>query len=145
MFKFLNSVKVSDNTWKMAFNFLYGDSQGLIQQVESSDKYKLTTGNLAWFDVKQFEIKNLKAVFHYANNVSEVTLNRHEWAKSTCTCGFFLKNYSCYHVLVVALKFKYIRCAHIKIGWTSLFLRFLFLFYSTENSESGNDFSFFFR
>ncbi len=64
MFKFLNSVKVSDNTWIMAFNFLYGDSQGLIQQVESNDKFKLTTGNLAWFDVKQFEIKNLKAVFH---------------------------------------------------------------------------------
>ena len=56
----------------------------------------------------QFEIKNLKAVFHYANNVSEVTLNRHEWSKSTCTCCFFLKNYSCYHVLEIAFKFKYI-------------------------------------
>ena len=108
MFKFVNSVIVLDNTWIMAYNFLYGDSQGLIQQFESTDKFKLTTGNHGWFDVKQFEIKKLKAVFHYANNVSEVTLNRHEWAKSTCKCCFFLKNYSCYHVLEIAFKFKYI-------------------------------------
>ena len=52
MFKFVNSVIVLDNTWIMAYNFLYGDSQGLIQQVESTDKFKLTTGNHGWFDVK---------------------------------------------------------------------------------------------
>ena len=75
---------MADNTWVMAYNFLYGDTHGLIQQVESSDQFKLTTGNHAWSNVKQFEIKNFKAAFHYANNVSEVTLNRHEWAKSTC-------------------------------------------------------------
>ena len=50
-----------------------------------------------------FDIKNLKAVFHYANNVSEVTLNRHEWSKSTCTCCYFLKNYRP-HIYLFLLK-----------------------------------------
>jgi hypothetical protein len=65
MFKFVNSVKMSDNTWIMAYNFLYGDSQGLIQQVVSTDKFKLTTGNHAWFDVKQFEIENFITLIMY--------------------------------------------------------------------------------
>jgi hypothetical protein len=61
------------------------------KQIDGSNVYKLTRGNVGWFDVKQFEIKNLKAVFHYSDNVSEVSIKSQEWAKSTCTCCFFLK------------------------------------------------------
>ena len=107
IYRFHDSIKVTENSWIMAYNFLHGESKGHLKQVDSTDKFKLTRGNVEWFNVNQFDIKNLKAVFHYANNVSEVTLNRHEWSKSTCTCCYFLKNYSCYHVLVMALKLEF--------------------------------------
>ena len=38
-----------------------------IQQINASSVYKLTRGNEEWFEVKQFDIKNLRVLFHYSN------------------------------------------------------------------------------
>ncbi len=91
MFKFINSIQIPDNNWRMAYALLFSETEGHTKQIDASNVYKLTRGNVGCFDVKQFEIKNLKAVFHYSDNVSEVSLNSQERAKSTYTCCFFLK------------------------------------------------------
>ena len=38
--------------------------------------------------------------------VKKITLDRSNWTQSRCTCSFFLKNYFCYHVIVVAVNEK---------------------------------------
>jgi hypothetical protein len=91
IFKITNSILIPDNNWRMAYAFLFTETKA---------------------HTKQIEIKNLKAVFHYSDNVSEVSLNSQEWAKTTCTCCFFCKNYHCYHVLVIVFMLIYTEIPH---------------------------------
>ena len=39
---------------------------------------------------------------NYSNIFLLINLNKDDWAKSKCSCGWFMKNYNCYHLIVVA-------------------------------------------
>ena len=39
----------------------------------------------------------------YNRGVRLVKLNKESWTDSTCSCGWYLKNYNCYHLIVVAV------------------------------------------
>ena len=40
------------------------------------------------------------------SNVHLIEINIENWAKSTCNCSWFLKNYKCYHVIAIAANEK---------------------------------------
>ena len=43
--KYLNSIKIPDNSWRMAKAFLYSETRGHTKQIYVSNVYKLTRGN----------------------------------------------------------------------------------------------------
>ena len=43
---------------------------------------------------------------NYFTKVRIIKLNNETWAKSKCSCGFFMKNYNCYHLISVAANLK---------------------------------------
>ena len=45
---------------------------------------------------------NFDGFVEYFNNVRLIKLNRENWAKSKCSCGWFMKNYTCYHLIALA-------------------------------------------
>ena len=42
----------------------------------------------------------------YFRRVRIIKLDRENWAKSSCSCSWYLKNYSCYHLIAVATQEK---------------------------------------
>ncbi len=38
----------------------------------------------------------------YFRRVRIIKLDKWNWAKSSCSCSWYLKNYSCYHLIAVA-------------------------------------------
>jgi hypothetical protein len=49
IYRFHDSIKLTEKSWIMAYNFLHGESKGHLKQVDSTDKFKLTRGNVEWF------------------------------------------------------------------------------------------------
>ena len=45
---------------------------------------------------------DLDSFLGYFAVVRVINLNKDDWAKSKCSCGWFMKNYNCYHLIVVA-------------------------------------------
>ena len=43
---------------------------------------------------------------NYFTKVRIIKLNNEAWAKSKCSCGFFKKNYNCYHLISMAANLK---------------------------------------
>ena len=68
--------------------------------------------------------KNMKCSFDefvsYFEKVHLVKLNKENWAKSTCNCTWFLKNYNCYHLIAVAVNENLVEvpleCKNVSIG-----------------------------
>jgi hypothetical protein len=103
---FSRQLKISNETWKLAYNFLISKDSVL---QKNGDDFILTKQDKSKFIKKKFIYGNYSS-FKYIDfntavaymNVKKVSLNRVEWTESKCTCGFFQKNYICYHVIAVA-------------------------------------------
>jgi hypothetical protein len=97
-FKF--GVKVKDETWKLADNFLYRcESKGLIKKLTSQDTYVVTRfENLIDYDLvyenfDKLSYVNFEEFIECCKHVHIVNFNRTKWADSKCTCRYYLKKY----------------------------------------------------
>jgi hypothetical protein len=43
---------------------------------------------------------------NFFKKVRLITLDKENWAKSTCNCSWYLKNYYCYHLIALAANLK---------------------------------------
>ncbi len=110
---FKTSVKVKDEKWKLADNFLYrGESKGIIKKLTNQDTYVVTRfENLINYDLiyENFEKMGFNSFEEYmecCKHVHVVIFDLNKWAESKCTCSYYMKKYHCYHIFVVAVNEK---------------------------------------
>ena len=106
---FYDTPNVTNNSWTMAYEFVYQSGQAVIQKGKSvfivSRKEHKSFIIPLFVNGKYDLIKSdFDAFIEYFKKVRLVKLNTENWAKSSCTCGWYLKNYSCYHLIAVATK-----------------------------------------
>ena len=58
---------------------------------------------------------DLDSFLGYFAVVRVINLNKDDWAKSKCSCGWFMKNYNCYHLIVVATNTGLVNIPSIKM------------------------------
>ncbi|CAF0706525.1 unnamed protein product [Brachionus calyciflorus] len=92
--------------YKISYDILISETS-ILQN--NGDDFVLTTKDKSKFIKKKFiygdyySFKNVD--FDTAvcfMSVAVVSLNRKDWVDSKCTCGHFLKNYICFHLIAVA-------------------------------------------
>ena len=110
-FKF--GVKVKDETWKLADNFLYRiESKRIIKKLTSQDTYVVTRFeslidyDLIYENFDKLSYASFEEFIECCKHVHMVNFNRIKWADSKCTCRYYLKKYHCYHIFVVAVNEK---------------------------------------
>ena len=110
--QFETAPHVPELTWIMAYDFLYKD-QAVISQLGSTNVYisaKKENKDLIIPIFVKGKYDQMKVDFdsfiNYFTKVRIIKLNNETWAKSKCSCGFFMKNYNCYHLISVAANLK---------------------------------------
>ena len=111
---FFKEPKVTDNSWTMAWNFLYKD-EPIIQKAKhgSQDIHVLCKK----INKSLININIVKSIFskvklgldkfiECVKSVKMIKLDRDNWAKSKCSCSWFQKNYFCYHIIALAVNEK---------------------------------------
>ena len=107
--EFKEIVRVKDETWVLTDNFLYREGKGHIKKLIDKDIFILTHDiALINDDFNNNNIQNLNFVgfdsfIECCKRVHIVSFNREIWAKSKCTCWYYLKKYHCYHIFVIAV------------------------------------------
>jgi hypothetical protein len=97
---------VPGKTWTMAYDFLY-KGQGIIKKgktvfVTALKEYQDKIIPI-YINGKYDQIKSeFDTYIEYFRRVRIIKLDRENWAKSSCSCSWYLKNYSCYHLIAVA-------------------------------------------
>ena len=90
------------------FNFFFKD-QGEVQYCKQKKFYIVCKKENCKYITKNFiggRYDEMTIAFDdlidYNRGVRLVKLNKESWTDSTCSCGWYLKNYNCYHLIVVA-------------------------------------------
>jgi hypothetical protein len=104
--KFHLNPDIQDKTWAIAYDFLH-----TVSAVIQKHKHLLITcrpdfKSLITTDFVTGKYHKMKCNFDdfmlHFKKVRLITLDKNDWAKSKCTCGWFLKHYSCYHIIAIA-------------------------------------------
>jgi hypothetical protein len=110
---FYEAPNVPNKSWTMAYDFLHkGD--GIIKKgknvfVSALKEYKDLIVPL-YYNGKYDLIKSdFDSYIEYFRRVRIIKLDRENWAKSSCSCSWYLKNYSCYHLIAVATHEKLVK------------------------------------
>ena len=107
---FYETPFVPGKTWTMAYDFLY-KGKGIIRKgktvfvmalKEYQDKIITIYINGRYDQIKS----DFDTFIEYFRRVRIIKLDRENWAKSSCSCSWYLKNYSCYHLIAVATQEK---------------------------------------
>jgi hypothetical protein len=109
--QFSENPNITNDTWTLAYEFLYKNGQALIQK--NKDLYILTKKeykeliNLNYVNAKYHLLKSSFDEFvNFFKKVRLIKLYKENWAKSTCNCSCYLKNYFCYHLIALAANLK---------------------------------------
>lgn len=106
---FCQIVNISDETWQMAYSFMLNTN--IIQKRGKQDEFVVAySKHSELLKSKDYLKKNFnKLNLNFDSLVSLmvrlnlVILDRSKWNESKCTCSTFLKNYFCFHIIVVAV------------------------------------------
>jgi len=103
---FYEAPNVPNKSWTMAYDFLHkGD--GIIKKgknvfVGALKEYKDLIVPL-YYNGKYDLIKSdFDSYIEYFRRVRIIRLDKEDWAKRSCSCTWYLKHYSCYHLIAVA-------------------------------------------
>ena len=103
---FYETPHVPGKSWTMAYDFLY-KGQGLIKKgksvyVTALKEYQHLIIPI-YVNGKYDLMKcDFDSYIEYFRKVRIIKLDKENWAKSICSCSWYLKNYSCYHLIAVA-------------------------------------------
>ena len=105
---FQETPNIPDMTWKMAYKFLF-EGKAVVNYVKKLDAYITALKENNQYIIKDFYMGNYKKMklafndfMEYFKAVRLIKLNKENWVRSKCSCGWFLKNYYCYHLIAVA-------------------------------------------
>ena len=110
-FPFCDTPEFTKTSWTLAYNFLFKSGEALIRR--SRDMFILTKSSNRSFINGLYVAGKYRAItcnfdefIKLFENIHLVELNKENWAKSTCNCSWFLKNYHCFHVIAIAVNEK---------------------------------------
>ncbi|RMZ99193.1 hypothetical protein BpHYR1_051645, partial [Brachionus plicatilis] len=106
---FCDEYDISGESWSLAYSFLTVNDR-VIKKVPNSTTFLLTKKefkdelNMDYAKGLYSKLNNdfdqLVALF---KNVRIIKFNKDSWVCSSCTCSYYLRNYFCYHLIVVAV------------------------------------------
>ena len=102
---------ISEQTWIRAYHFLFdNEGENEVQYCKQKKLFIVAKKENTHYITKNFISGNYDLMtvafddfIDYNRGVRLVKLDRKNWINSTCTCGWYLKNYNCYHLIVVAV------------------------------------------
>ena len=102
---------ISEQTWIRAYHFLFdNEGENEVQYCKQNFFYLVAKKENTQYITKNFISGNYDLMtiafddfIDYNRGVRLVKRDRKNWINSTCTCGWYLKNYNCYHLIVVAV------------------------------------------
>ena len=113
---FVDNVTFSQNSWKLAANYL-NSGNALIKKIGNSENFVLlekTNSNLMNLDYinsryNKLELDkkvNFDKLISFQSALKKIELNSTDWSSSRCTCSYFFKNYYCSHIISLAVNQK---------------------------------------
>jgi hypothetical protein len=110
--RFNESFEIDTRTWTMAAECVA--NKPVIQRIGKSDEYIFCSKHKDDIQLDKNLIANkldrvtldFDAFIKHCQKYRKIRLNRENWALSTCSCAFGMKNYYCYHVITVAVMEK---------------------------------------
>ena len=106
---FSTTIDISDDTWAMAYSFKQNGN--IIQQRGKKDEFVVVYSKHSDLLKSKDYLKNnfsklnldFDGLVSLMVRLNIVILNRSKWNESKCTCSTFLKNYICFHIIVVSV------------------------------------------
>ena len=110
--KFCETIEITDDAWVTAYSFIHNNN--IVQRKANTEEFLVVyTKHSELLKSKDFLINkfaklklNFDDLVGFMVRLNKVILNRSKWTESTCTCNEFLKNYFCFHIMVVAANEK---------------------------------------
>ena len=107
-------IIVYGQTWSLALKFLYKSKPVTRTTLTKSEEVFILTKdehkNLINLKLKQGKVTQLSLNFDsFVGSILKVKLirlNKCKWSDSKFSCGFYMKNYFCYHVIALAVNEK---------------------------------------
>lgn len=105
---FNTDIRVTKDCWERAYDCLRKQEK-TIQRLGKSDTFILCSDskliNKDYINERYNKLNDVdfdKLVI-YLKRIHKITLDKRDWTRTTCSCSHFLKNYICYHVIVVCV------------------------------------------
>ena len=112
---FQDTPKIEPSSWILAYNFLFKE-KGEVQYCKQKNifivaKKENTHYITQHFIAGRYELMTIAFddFIDYNMGVRIIKLDKENWVNSKCSCGWYLKNYNCYHLIVVAVNQKLVQ------------------------------------